>query len=284
MDTPSETTNPRLAQLRRERTLRKRRDHRRWVRLLWRMVVGLALVLVVEVLVSTWVSPRFWVFRIEVKGTDTLTLGEVLRFANVAPGTSYYRVDCDEVAQRVKQGDARVANAVVRQGGIGVLVITVQERKPVCRLEGTGVPLYLDASQFLFTRPKPPKTPVITVQGVPLPKSKPIYQLLNTPEARTAVSLVVKLPRTTPEGRPFPAERARVSAHGMVDLYLEGGIHVLLGKPVALREKMLVLGALLDDAAEKHMVVNPAIPVDERATDITNLNANYKLIAPGGVH
>jgi cell division septal protein FtsQ len=290
MDIPSPTTNPRLARLLRERALRKRRDHKRWVRFLWKMVVILIVVLVVEVLYSSAASPRFWIYRIEVRGLDSLTEGEILRFAAVKDGTSYFRVRCKDIERNIRNGDPRVANVVVKRGDIGVLLIDVTERAPLCRVGETTPPLYLDSTRFLFTRPIPPRRPVPVITGIPVPDEKPPYHTLNSPQACATADYLTEFPEASVKGIPIRASKGEVTVDGAITLYLEQGTRIIVGKSEHLKDKAFLLQKIVDYIKDDGSTLDNALWIDTSNPVTVNLTSaeakkysisgNYKLKTP----
>ena len=68
---------------------------------------------------------------------------------------------------------------------------------------------FLDKTHFLFPRPTPPRHPVPTITGIPTPKDKVPYRVLNSAQARDAVACLQVLPHTSVKGIPISVDKRR---------------------------------------------------------------------------
>jgi cell division protein FtsQ len=88
------------------------------------------------VLAAGWwitVSPIFAARHVEVTGASSLTRGEVLRIAGVAPGTNLFWLRTGAVERRLER-DRWVASAHVSRSLPGTLHVAIRERRPVAQV------------------------------------------------------------------------------------------------------------------------------------------------------
>ncbi len=232
MDTPLPPMNPEVANVRRRAYDRKYRKSLRAARLLWGLVVLLLLALLIEILVATCASPRNWVYRIEVRGVETLTAHEVIRLMALPPRSNFFRAPLPALAARLA-AEPRVRAARVTRGEVGVLVATVRERQAICRLDYTRPPVYMDADGVLFTRPTAPDPPVPAVEGLKLNYARLTLgqPLATAPAAHVRACLAAVNNPNLGASRIRPA-RVQVTPDGNYTLILHTGTKVFLGKPV----------------------------------------------------
>jgi cell division septal protein FtsQ len=232
--------NPEVARLRRKAAERKYRQRVRIVRLLWATAGLLLLVLFIEGLIALGFSPRFWVYRIEVRQAETLTNAEVIRRMALPRHSSYFRAPLGRLARRIET-EPRVAQAWVRRGELGVLVADVQERTAVCRLGFTAPPIYLDAAGIAFTRPVPPESPVPVLEGV-VPKTLPVLGKVVALKPVTQTLACLRALRETAKDRaPLAVSRVVVGLNGGFTLILPAGTKVFLGAPERFPLKLWML-------------------------------------------
>ena len=110
-------------------------------------------------------SPRFWIYRLEVHGNETISADEVIRLAQLPAESNYYRTTLHDLERRILF-QPRIQAVTVRRQSVGVLAIDVHERQAVCQLGHTLPLTYLDNSGCLFVRPIPPVFPVPVVEGL----------------------------------------------------------------------------------------------------------------------
>ncbi len=190
MDTALPTINPEVARLRHQAAQRKLRKQRRLVRLLWTIAGVLLILLLIEVPFAVSFSPRFWIYRITVLPTETITYAEVIHLLALPPRSNYNRVSLTKLAERLRR-DPRVASAQVKHGPVGTLIVQVHERQAVsqviCHGVATEPALYMDREGYLFSRPVPPSHPVPVVDGLELPPLTKVLGLQMTDTSSRAV-------------------------------------------------------------------------------------------------
>lgn len=209
-----------------QRQIRVRRV--RLVRRIWVMVVILFIVLAIEVITAILSSSRFNVYRIVVKPMETITKAEVIQRIALPPESNHFRVSEKELAKRIST-DPRVDRVQVTKGNIGVLHVAVQERKPVCQIGQSAMPLYMDAAGYLFQRPKPPSNAVIVVEGLKLPNSAIIIgHRLKNKHLATVRAIVAKYHQDDNVGN-LDIKRIIVDKQGWFTLILQQGTKIFAG-------------------------------------------------------
>ncbi len=276
--------NPEVARLRRQSVQRKYRKHMRYVRLLWSVVGVLLALLALEVITAICFSPRFWISRISVTGTETLSDNDVIRLVNLRdPHSNFYRTAKHALAARVC-GEPRVESAQVHWGEIGELVVAVQERQAVCRLGYTDPPRYLDTHGILFTRDPAPTIPVPAVEGLPpAAMTAPFGAHLTQPETQSVLDMLATL-RAQSGDAVIDVTRVKLDAHGGLTLVLRPGTRVFLGQPDNLAVKVQAMHEVILRASVAGYPLDGLDYIDVRVlTKLTDLGAAYKPKMPGGV-
>lgn len=270
--------NPEVARLRRLSAQRKSRKQLRYVRALWGMAGVLLVVLVIEVLIALSFSPRFWIYRIEIAGTETLTRAEATRLTGLDPARryNYYRVPLGRLAAGIRR-EPRVAAATVRRGPIGTLLVDVHERQAVCRLGYARPPLYLDAKGYLFTRPVAPTYSTPVVEGLTVPITP---KMLGTPLTAVPVAHVLQCLATLREASPdSPLEVARVvvTTRERMMLVLRQGTKIFIGEPKDFAAKAFVLGKTVVAASNQGYALGQLEYIDVSViSKPTDLGAVYR--------
>ncbi|HEX2948958.1 MAG TPA: FtsQ-type POTRA domain-containing protein [Armatimonadota bacterium] len=252
MDTPLPPMNPEVARLRRQSAQRKFRKRLRHVRLLWTIAFVLLLLFLMEVLIALSFSPRFWIYRISVHGQETLTKGEVIRLMHLPEHSNFYRVSLGEMERRIS-AEQRVASVRVRRSIIGALTVDIYERQAVCQL-GYSIPtLYMDAQQYVFTRPTPPTEPVPVVEGITVPSSKRILgKQLKTAETQLVLDCLNELNKAS-GGVDLDIARITIADKNNINLVLRQGTLVYIGPPDDLATKAWwVKTAIVQASKEGH--------------------------------
>lgn len=231
METTLPPMNPEVARLRRQSAQRKLRKRLRQVRLLWTIATALFLLLAIEVLVALLSSPRFQVYRISVRQSETLTTAEVIHLMALPAGSNHYRISLGKLAKRIC-ADPRVQSATVTRGAIGTLNVELQERQAICQVGYATPPVYMDAHGFLFSRPVPPLTPAPVVEGVPLPQplSPALGKPLKSPQA-DAVRVCLQALNHPGTATRLDIMRMVVQPKGGINLVLSQGTLIILGSP-----------------------------------------------------
>ncbi|MHB9133784.1 MAG: cell division protein FtsQ/DivIB [Armatimonadota bacterium] len=241
MDTWLPPMNPEVARLRRQSAQRKYRKRLRNVRALWTLAFILLLLLFIEVLAALCFSPRFWIYRIDVTGNETLTQAEVVRLVNLRPHSNFYRTSLGKLAERVK-ANPRVEDADVRRSAIGVLLVEVKERQAVCRLGYTEQPLYVDAGKFAFTRPiaPNPQVPVVENSGIQTAPAL-IGTKVKSDRLDAVLACMQALRDAAPGHTPIKISRIEFDQHGWIKLVLQQGTKIFIGRPQDLPAKIWVM-------------------------------------------
>jgi len=251
MYTPMPPMNPEVARLRRQAAQRKYMKGLRYVRCLWGVAGLLLIILLVEVAVAMCFSPRFWVYRLEVTGNETLTNAELIRLTRLPAKSNYFRTSLHELAKRVLQ-EPRVQRVAVRRLNVGVLGIEVAERQPVCRLGHTLPLTYLDAEGNLFIRPIPPTVPVPEVEGVQVPPDGKLGKQLKVPGASAVVNcLAAYRNNKEPDDPELMISRLVMTPEGKLIMVVTQGTRIYLGDPTDLERKMWVVRKTVQEAQKK---------------------------------
>lgn len=279
MDAVLPPMNPEVARLRRKAAQRKYVKRLRYVRFLWGIAGVLLLLLAIEAVLVLTTSPRFWIYRIKVSGGDTLTQSEVITLAGVPRHSNFYRLSLRQVADRIKNGEPRVLRVTVDRAALGVLSITLEERRPLCRLGPAAPPRYVDADGILFTRPEAPLPPVPVVDGITTPLPVSAFGKVVTADAVRAVIDCLKTASAhSATEAPLEFSRITLSATGRMTLVMPQGVTVRLGSPDHLAEKMYVLRNTIVWLSSKGYALNEIEYIDVRSViRAAGLAADYKL-------
>ncbi len=143
-----------------------------------------ALVLVLGLGLSAWLSPVLSVREINLLGVGQLQRQEVLGALGDVQGTPLMRVDTNAAAQRVA-GIARVAQVRVKRDYPSTLTVEIVERTPWAYYEGTDGPHLIDEFGVDYAVEPPP-------EGLPLISTP---DPLSNPELlREGLTLLDELP------------------------------------------------------------------------------------------
>ena len=279
MDAVLPPMNPEVARLRRKAAQRKYVKRLRYVRFLWGIAGVLLLLLAVEAVLVLTTSPRFWIYRITVRGGETLTPSEVITLAEVPPHSNFYRLSLRQVAERITRGEPRALRVTVDRAALGVLSIVLEERRPLCRLGKEAPPRYVDGQGILFTRPEAPSPPVPVVEGITTPLPVSAFGKGVTADAVRAV-IECLTTANAHSGGEAPLEFARVTLGptGRMTLVMTQGVTVRLGTPDHLAEKMYVLRNTIVWLSSKGYALNEIEYIDVRSVlRAAGLAADYKL-------
>ena len=241
-----------VARLRRQSAQRKYIKRMRLVRLLWALAMVTLVGLCIEVLVAVGFSPRFWIYRLDVKPMETLTRVEVVKRMALPEGSNFYRVSLREMEKRIGV-DPRVAHAQVTRGTIGVLRVAVRERQPVCQIGYTDPPVYMDARGYVFMRPHPPNEQVVIIEGVKLPTYRSIAgKRLQNARVKSVQATLAHLSRGQGEGT-LDIARILVGQDGWITLVLKQGTQVFVGhyQDLDIQQKSWYIEKAIVAASEK---------------------------------
>jgi hypothetical protein len=276
METLLPPMNPAVAHLRRQSAHRKYTQRMRYVRLLWLVAFVVLGLVLAEVVVTLCVSPRFWIYRLEVRGTDTLPAQEVIRLAAIPPQSNWCRTSLTEVAARVRQ-DARVAGVSVRRGAVGVLLIEVTERQAVCRIGFERPPRYLDAQGVIFWRPVAPSGGVPVVEGLALPRRVRGGVRMTDARTRQALACLREVRLVAEDGPTLEVTRVIVGVHDRLTLVLRSGTRIILGWPRDLRAKLWVAQKTIVQASTAGYALDQLDYIDVKViTAPTDIGAAYR--------
>jgi cell division protein FtsQ len=233
----------RRADVRRERRLRRLR------RTL--LVVALLVVALVAAVVER--SSLVALAEVRVDGLQRLDQAEVVDAAGLALGTSTLRLDLVGATHRVEELPL-VATATVRRLDPLTVIIEVVEREPSVVVSLGQRSVLVDPDGVIIAAGREPGLPVVVLLSGPLPT--PGADVSASPTIANAHAAIQQLPGVI---------RARVVHYLAVgpddlDLELDDGTLVHLGRAERMDEKARALGAVLEDLDGR-----PVAAIDVRA-------------------
>jgi cell division protein FtsQ len=186
-----------------------------------------------------------------VPGSHAVPRAEVVRAANVVPGTPLARVNTATVARRV-EGITQVLSAKVSRDWPDTLVITITARTPALAVASGGRFALVD--RFGVTIGQVASRPPGMVLLVSAP---PAASLRGSPAVYAAVTVLRQLP---PRIGRLVLSVAAPSANA-VTLHLRGGVTVLWGGTGRPSEKAAELEILMRTKARSYDLSDPATAV-----------------------
>jgi cell division protein FtsQ len=222
-----------------------------------RLRVLLVVLAVVVAGTAAWVvlaSPLLDVDRVIVRGTVHTTPDQVTSAAQLAPGDAMIWVDDGAAASRV-EALPWVRSARVAREWPGTVRITVTERTPAAWVQSPTGPVIVDGAGRVLDRVA--DAPVDLPQVVDVARVPPIGASISPAlGARVAGRLL---------GDARTGTRTIAVSDDGVNLLLQSGVEVRLGRPTAVMTKVraavAVLGALDGEAVSYVDVAVPANPV-----------------------
>lgn len=238
------------------RRFQRRQWRRRW--LAWRYIAAAVVLVVVfagalyAVYFSSWLSIR----GVEVTGTDTLSVDEVTRAAQVPEGDPLATVDLRAIRSRVEALEEVRAAEVTRKWPDKVLV-QVEERVPVAVVEIGGTIRGVDETGVLFGEYR--RAP----DDLPIVRAGPDA---DSDSLREGATVVASLPDDLAER----VVRLEVGSVDEIRLVLRDQRVVVWGSAADSDLKAEVLGGLLQQQAKVYDVSVPSRPTtsNEPARDI----------------
>ncbi|MEP6667303.1 MAG: FtsQ-type POTRA domain-containing protein, partial [Nocardioidaceae bacterium] len=187
--------------------------------------------------------------KVDVEGTQHLSVDDVVAAADVDLGVPLARIDIDAVRQRVADV-AAVADVSVHRSWPHTLTITVAERVPVATLHQHGW-WAMDREGVTFRRSarRDPSLPVVEFEGSP-----------DVQARREVASLVTALPASVIDA----VKRVRAHSMDSVSLMLRDGREIVWGSAAESDRKVKVLAILLHQKARVYDVSVPEQPTTQR--------------------
>ncbi len=225
----------------------------------------------IEVVIALCCSPRFWIYRLEASGGETISGDDIIRLAQLPAESNYYRTSLRELEERIAR-EPRVQQATVRRQSVGVLAIDVAERVCACRL-GHMLPLtYLDADGHLFERPIPPAFPVPVLEGVAVPATAKQGAVLTGDATVGVLRCLAALRDKSPDDPDLSVTRLVVNRQGKLILVLAQGTRIYLGDPDDLVRKIWVVRKTVVEAHKQGYPLDNLQYIDaqiiERVTEL----------------
>lgn len=234
------------------------RGERRTRRLQRTIAVAVVLVLL-AVAYALERSPLVELAEVRVTGIERLTAEAVTEAAALPLGTSTLRLGLGDAEARI-EALPLVADAEARRVDPLTVEIVVVERRPAVVVTGRGGPVLLDAEGRIIDTGTVEGLPTIAVAtGEALPP--PGEEAAGLPALANAVRAYLAI------GGPLRAEVATYVARGPEDLelVLDRGTTVLVGRADRMDEKARALAAVLEDVGATEVALidvrAPATPV-----------------------
>lgn len=191
---------------------------------------------------------------VQVTGTSTLSVAEVVDAAAVVPGAPLAAVDTEGIAERVRRVPA-VESAQVEVDWPHTVVIAVTERVPLAVVQTPQGLQLVDRTGTVYRGSPPAELPRLTV-GEPGPTDAATL---------AAVAVLTALPDAVrSQVRRVDAAVTPSAAAGQVDLGLTEDRQVRWGGPERGRDKATVLVPLLTQPGTVYDVTSPELPTIRR--------------------
>jgi len=269
--------NPEVARLRRQSAHRKYVKRLRYVRVLWGFAGILLLALAVEVIIAVCISPRFWIYRLDVTPGETLSTPEIVRLMALPAQTNYYRAPLSQLSARIEQREPRVWHAIIHRKATGILTVEIQERLAQCRFGYDTPPRYLDGVNILFTRPVSPTPPVPVVEGVALNPPGVFGKPVSDERAHQVADCLAAVRQVFPESPGLEIARIIVAPTDRMTLVLRQGTQIFLGFPKDFSEKMWVVQKIIVYASNAGYALDQLEYIDARTPELSaGLGGHYK--------
>ncbi|MFT5222455.1 MAG: cell division protein FtsQ [Glaciecola sp.] len=211
---------------------------------------SVSVLVLISVLVAGWAAERSWLValdEIQLSGTARLEPQVVLAAADLALGTSTLRLRLGAAKARIEDLPLVAYAEVSRVSPVTVRIEVVERIPQIVGRSGTAAVL-IDAEGIVIAAGDDPALTSVDVTG-PLPS---VGTMLGADSALGAANLVWQ-----GLSGPLRAEVRRIEARSAqdIDLRLEDGTRVRIGRPDQLAEKVRSLGALLEELAGERVAV-----------------------------
>ena len=194
-------------------------------------------------------SSVFAVRSASVAGNAAVPAGDILLRAQVSSGTSAFRVNADEIRDRLLQ-DPRIEDVTVTMAFPRQVTILVRERQPVAALlVEDGYLTVGDDGAVMAQVPDPGPLPALIVARLPSERAQ-IGTVLASPDVRLGAWTAGALP-----ARLRDLVTALQVDQGDVSLILRDGISVQIGAAHGLADRLAMLPSVLDAIAARQMRV-----------------------------
>ena len=205
-----------------------------------------AVVLMIALGITAWLSPVLSVRTVDVSGLDQVPREEVLTALGSVKGTPLLRVDTTAAAHRVA-GIARVAQVRVKRDYPSSLLVEVVERTPWAYYDGADGPHMIDENGVDYAvEPPPPGLPRISTPEV-----------LDNPDLlRDGLQVLGELPRPLWE----QVSELAISSKDDLEFTLYDGRKVRWGNAADTALKGAVALAILTQPGEVFDVSSPSLP------------------------
>jgi len=196
-------------------------------------------------------SAVFAVRSASVAGNVAVPAADILRRAQVSPGTSAFRVNADEVRDRLLE-DPRIEDVSVAMVFPQQVTILVRERRPVAALLVEDGYLTVGGDGAAMARvPDPGPLPTLIVARLPSARAQ-IGPVLGSPDARLGAWTAGALPARLRD----QVTVLQVDDQGDVSLILRDGISAQIGHAPGLADRLAMLPGVLDAIAARQMRVD----------------------------
>jgi cell division protein FtsQ len=189
---------------------------------------------------------------VSVTGSGTVPAAEVIRAADIAPGTPLSRVDTAAVARRV-EGITQIQSARVSKHWPDSIAIAVTDRTPALAVASQAGFALIDKFGVAVSRQarRPPGMVLLT------PAPPALASLRGSPAVMAAVTVLGQLP---PQVRPLVTAVTAASPDA-VTLHLRGGITVVWGGTDRAGAKAAELRILMSTRATFYDLSDPSTAV-----------------------
>jgi cell division protein FtsQ len=195
-------------------------------------------------------SEVFAVRSTSVAGNAAVPAADILLRAQVSPGTSAFRVNAEEVRDRLLQ-DPRIEDATVTMVFPRQVTILVRERQPVAALlVADGYLTVGDDGAAMAQVLDPGPLPALIVARLPWEKAQ-IGTVLASPDVRLGAWTAGALPARLRD----QVTALEVDDQGDVSLILRDGVSVQIGDAPGLADRLAMLPDVLDAIAARQMRV-----------------------------
>lgn len=185
-------------------------------------------------------SPGFYIEAVQVLGNHRVSAEEIVGRSGLVPGVHLLAALDDAIVRSILE-NPWLERVEVRPAYPGRVVITVREREPAAVLATPDGFWIVDASGFLLAQEQAPTAALIIITGI----AEGGWATRSRPPAADLVT-ALQVVSALAERPPHPPTREVAVTGGEVELFLTGGIRVLLGSPGAqLGLSLNVLAAVL---------------------------------------
>ncbi len=219
----------------------KRRRRKRYVINAWRLTLScLLFLLLLELVVTAFTSPWFYITNIKIEGTKILNPKAVVNELNIPPKTNLFRLQTRPLVQRLLKNPL-ILRASVHKAIPRTLVVRITERKPLLTLSTNGKYYEVDRYSVPFRIISKPPTdlPLViceTTQKIILGKP------LKTQSLNSAIECLL----IAKQKKNFTVAKIFVDQNGDLCLNTSDGLEVKLGRPAKLSVKLDIVESALE--------------------------------------